>query len=260
MALGTPPVRVVAVTQDDPFFTGRFFETFLEAARPELELVEVVLLPNFNESRARLLRRLRDFYGPLGVARLVSRYARATLEERRGVPRSVRAVSARHGVPTLSLDTINDPEYLHTLHKRQVDVLLSVAAPEIFGPEALAAAPHVLNVHNGRLPYYRGMMPVFWALLAGDEVVVTVHRMDERLDAGAVVAEYPVHVDPGASAFDASRIAKAVAGRCVAQLLSTVGTEAWPEERTADIANGTYHGFPRREHARRLQASGRAVL
>jgi methionyl-tRNA formyltransferase len=255
-----PPVRVIAVTQDDPFFTGRFFETFLETASPQVELLEVVLLPNFNESRAQLLRRLRGFYGSMGVARLAARYARARIDERRGVPRSVTAVAAHHDVPTLSLPTINDSAYLAGLERREVDVLLSVAAPEIFGREALAAAPHVLNVHNGRLPHYRGMMPVFWALLAEDEVVVTVHRMDERLDAGAIVAEFPVDVDPGASAFEVSRTAKAVAGVRVAELLSSVGTEAWPEERTVDIAAGTYWGFPGREDARRLRTGGRRLL
>ena len=43
-------VRVVAVTQSDPFFTGRFFETFLqESAGLSVEIVEIVLLRNFNE-------------------------------------------------------------------------------------------------------------------------------------------------------------------------------------------------------------------
>ena len=53
-------VRVVAVTQSDPFFTGRFFESFL--AGSAVDLVEIVLLRNFNESRVALLRRLAGFY------------------------------------------------------------------------------------------------------------------------------------------------------------------------------------------------------
>src|SRR2546429_8962132 len=58
--------------------------------------------------------------------------------------------------------------YLRTLTARGVDVLLSVAAPEIFRRPALMAVPHVLNVHSGKLPLYRGMMPTFWALQNGD--------------------------------------------------------------------------------------------
>lgn len=255
-------VRVVAVTQSDPFFTGRFFETFLPAAGArDVELVELVLLRNFNESRVALGRRLAGFYPPVDLIRLATRYARAQVDDRRGVPRSVEAVAARHRVPLRALPTINDARYLETLAERDVDVLLSVAAPEIFRSGALRAAPLVLNVHNGRLPDYRGMMPTFWALLDGaDRVVVTVHEMAERLDAGAVVAEFDVPIGPSDSAFDVSRNAKEVAGREVAALLSTVGTERWPAPRPIDASTGRYHGFPSRADARRLRAQGRSLL
>jgi methionyl-tRNA formyltransferase len=256
-----PPVRVVAVTQSDPFFTGRFFETFLEAAPPAVELVEIVLLANFNESRAALLRRLERLYGPRDLVRLTARYLRARLDDRRGIPRSVEAVAAGHGVPARRLATINDAGYIAALAERGVDVLLSVAAPEIFRADALRAAPKVLNVHSGRLPEYRGMMPTFWALLDGaDQVVVTVHEMAERLDAGPVIAEFPVDIRPEDSAYAVARNAKAIAGRRVAALLATAGTEGWPQARPIDATAGTYRGFPRRGDARRLRAAGRRLL
>jgi methionyl-tRNA formyltransferase len=183
------------------------------------------------------------------------------VDDRRGVARSVEAVAARHEVPLRPLPTINDARYLKTLREREVDVLLSVAAPEIFRSEALAAAPLVLNVHSGRLPEYRGMMPTFWAVLDdADRVIVTVHEMAARLDAGAVIAEFEVPVRRGESAFDVSRNAKAVAGREVAALLSTAGTDRWPAPRPIDAAAGRYHGFPTRADARRLRARGRRLL
>jgi methionyl-tRNA formyltransferase len=258
----TEGVRIVAVTQSDPFFTGRFFEFFLPAARAAgVEVVEVVVLPNFNESRSALFRRFVRFYPPADFIRLGARYVRALVDDRRGVPRSVEAVAARAAVPIRSLPTINDSGYLATLLERNVDVLLSVAAPEIFRAEALSATPLVLNVHSGRLPDYRGMMPTFWALLAGeDRVVVTVHEMAERLDAGAVVAEFDVPVEPGDSSFDLARRAKEVAGREVAALLATLGSERWPTPRPIDPSAGEYHGFPSRTDARRLHLSGRRVV
>jgi methionyl-tRNA formyltransferase len=239
----------VAVTQSDPFFTGRFFEAFLR--EEGVELVEIVVLPNFGESRLRLARRLLGLYGPRGFARLAARYARS-----RGG--SVEAVAARHGVPVRALPSINDAAYLGTLRERRVDVLLSVSAPELFRAEALVAAPLVLNVHNGRLPTYRGMMPTFWALHEGEsEVTVTVHEMAERLDAGRVVAEFRMPVLPGESAFDVSARAKAVAGREVARLLAR-GT--WPEPRPIAVENGSYFRFPTRRDVRRLRERGRSLL
>src|SRR3712207_9166380 len=64
--------------------------------------------------------------------------------------------------------------------------------------------------------------------------------------AGRVLAEFPVPVEPGATAFDVSREAKDAGGRHVARLLATLGTEAWPEGRAVDPDAGRYHGFPGR--------------
>lgn len=258
----SPLVRVVAVTQSDPFFTGRFFESFLtELIHQPVELTEIVLLPNFNESRMALARRLLRLYGPAGFTRLLGRYAAAKLADRFGRPRSVEMLAARHRVPVRRLPNINDEAYLKTLREQRVDVLLSVAAPQIFKKTALGAAPYVLNVHNGKLPAYRGMMPTFWALLHEErEVVVTVHEMAARIDTGSVIAEFPVPVGEDDSAFALSVKAKAVAGREVARLLAKVGSEAWPTARPVDMAGQQYFKFPTHTDVQRLRARGRWML
>lgn len=255
------PFRIVAVTQSDPFFTGRFFETFLPECRTfGIEMVEVVLLRNFNESRAALATRLWKLYGTVDMIRLLGRYAYARVEERLGVPRSVEAIAAKHGIPTRALATINDPAYLRTLPLRGIDVLLSVAAPEIFRSTALTAAPLVLNVHCGKLPQYRGMMPTFWALHRGEpEITITVHTMGEKIDRGDVLAEYPLMVRKEDTAFDLAVRAKEVAGRAVARLLGRLQSEPVPAH-PMNGAQQRYFKFPTRQHARELRAAGRRML
>ena len=262
MTRGTRPVRVVAVTQSDPFFTARFFEAFLgEGASDRLELMEIVLLRDFNDSKAALVRRVLKLYGPVDFMRLLGRYVTAAVSDRVGRPRSLDAVAARYGVPLVRLASINDASYLRTLAARGVDVLLSVAAPEIFRRPALTAVPYVLNVHSGKLPQYRGMMPTFWALQNGDaRIVVTLHEMVERVDAGRLIAEFPMDVGVADSAFAVAARAKTVAGREVARLLAAIGTPQWPEPRPMPATREQYHTFPTRPDARRLQARGRRLL
>ena len=252
---------MVAVTQSDPFFTGRFFETFLpECAALPIEIVEIVLLRNFNESRAALATRLWKLYGTIDMLRLAGRYAYARAEERLGTPRSVEAVAAKFAIPTRALTTINDPAYLRTLPLRGIDVLLSVAAPEIFRSAALTAAPLALNVHCGKLPQYRGMMPTFWALHRGEhEITITVHTMGEKIDRGDVLAEYPVPVLRDDSAFDLAVRAKEVAGREVARLLGCLDTSGVPA-RPMQSTQQRYFTFPTRRHAQELRAAGRRML
>ena len=256
------PMRVVAVTQSDPFFTGAFFSSFLEEIETQpVQLVEIVVLPNFNEPRTALAARLVRLYGALGFVRLAGRYLAARIADRRGSPRTVEAIAARRGIRVRPLRTINSTGYLDEIRRRQVDVLLSVAAPEIFGQDALTAAPLVLNVHSGKLPDYRGMMPTFWALLNGErEIVVTVHEMAARLDAGAVLAEFPIAVRSDESAFDLAARAKDVAGREVARLIGRLETQSRPQPMFTPSDGGSYYTFPRRADARLLRSRGRRLL
>jgi methionyl-tRNA formyltransferase len=58
-------------------------------------------------------------------------------------------------------------------------------------PPEVLALPRlgVLNVHPSALPRYRGPAPMLWAIRNGDPVIgVTIHRMDEGLDTGPVLA------------------------------------------------------------------------
>ena len=256
------PVTVVAVTQDDPFFTGRFFDAFFtEAIGGPVRLLEIVLLRNFNESRLALLRRTWRLYGTVDLVRLLGRYAAARLADHTGRPRSVKALARRAGVPIRRLTSINDETYLATLGERRVDVLLSVSAPEIFRSAALRAAPHAINIHNGKLPFYRGMMPTFWALLHDEpEVTVTVHTMVEKLDAGEVVAEYRQPIGPHDSQFDVSARAKEAAGREVARLLARLGTSAWPTTTPVDMSKKRYFKFPTAADVAQLRTKGRRML
>src|SRR5918996_658879 len=116
------PVRTVVVTQSDPFFTASFLRTFVDHAGGDgVELVEIVVLPNFNESRLALARRFAGLYGPVDFARLLWRYARAKVSDRFGAPCSVEAIASGRGIPVRRLRTINDDEYLRSLRERGID-------------------------------------------------------------------------------------------------------------------------------------------
>ena len=55
----------------------------------------------------------------------------------------------------------------------------------------------VLNVHLSPLPRYRGRHPVQWALINGEKNFgVTIHRMESEWDAGAILWQRRVTVDP----------------------------------------------------------------
>ena len=77
-----------------------------------------------------------------------------------------------------------------------------VAAYGLILPPAMLAAPRdgCLNIHASLLPRWRGAAPIHAAILAGDrETGVTIMRMDEGLDTGAMLLREAVPVTPAAT-------------------------------------------------------------
>ena len=77
-----------------------------------------------------------------------------------------------------------------------------VAAYGLILPPAMLAAPRhgCLNIHASLLPRWRGAAPIHAAVLAGDaETGVTIMRMDEGLDTGAMLLREAVPVTPAAT-------------------------------------------------------------
>jgi len=55
----------------------------------------------------------------------------------------------------------------------------------------------MLGVHPSLLPKYRGAAPIAWTLLGGERATgVTIFRLNERLDAGDVVVQEAVPIEP----------------------------------------------------------------
>lgn len=109
------------------------------------------------------------------------------------------AVRARElGLPLLQPPKIRTPEFLDTIAQLAPDLGIVVAYGRIL-PAALLAIPKhgFLNIHGSVLPQWRGAAPIQRAIEAGDRVTgVTIMRVDEELDHGAMLAIETTEIDP----------------------------------------------------------------
>jgi methionyl-tRNA formyltransferase len=78
-----------------------------------------------------------------------------------------------------------------------------------------------IGVHPSLLPRHRGPDPTFWAIASGDrETGVTVHRIAEEYDTGAILGAEHLAIDP---AWNAWQLAKALDRPSLRLLRATVG-------------------------------------
>jgi methionyl-tRNA formyltransferase len=103
------------------------------------------------------------------------------------------------GIPVLATEDVNAAASVAALHARRPDLLVTVAFGQILGKEVLSLPSlGAVNLHFSLLPRWRGAAPVQRALEAGDGTTgVTLQRMAEKVDAGAILAQREVAVRPG---------------------------------------------------------------
>ena len=252
-----PKLRVFFVTEEDPLYVIRFFDIFFaEYPHDQIEISGITIDRPFHEPLRETMRRVRILYGFWGFIRQGLRFAGARLQGR-----SIEALAASAGVPIVTTQSVNQPKYLEQVRAIAPDVIVSVASPEIFKPELLAI-PRLgcINMHSGRLPTYRGMMPTFWQMLRGEEAVtVTVHRMAERLDAGDVLATRRFAVRKRDSLDRVIKGTKCAGARLLIDVLRDLRADL-ARSTPLDMKQASYFSFPKPEDVREFRRRGHRLL
>ncbi|MDP2691515.1 MAG: formyltransferase family protein [bacterium] len=103
----------------------------------------------------------------------------------------------RYQINLSDTEDVNSHETLQVLESWKPDVLITLYFDQILKKSVLRIPKQAaLNLHPGGLPLYRGLWPDFWQLLHGEKRAgVTLHHLNEQIDAGDVIAHmnFPIH-------------------------------------------------------------------
>ncbi len=119
---------------------------------------------------------------------------------RRLRPSAVHARADEFGLQVMTPASLRREEAVFAA--LDLDVAI-VAAYGLLLPSAILDAPRLgcINLHPSLLPRWRGATPVAHTIIHGDtETGLTIIRMDEGLDTGAVLSRHPIPVTPRATA------------------------------------------------------------
>ena len=156
---------------------------------------------------------------------------------------SVAALAAEAGIPVSIPDDPNRAEFVADIAALKPDFLFSFYYRQMLSPDLLAIAPRgAFNMHGSLLPKYRGRVPINWAIIKGEtETGATLHEMVAKPDAGRIVDQEKVAINPDDTAADVfARVtgaAAAVLDRSLPRLID--GTAGLREQ---DLAAGSYYG------------------
>jgi methionyl-tRNA formyltransferase len=129
----------------------------------------------------------------------------------RPAPRPVRELASELGLPVIQPPRLSRDDVV-AVCAGAAEVLAVCAYGQLIPPSVLALYPMgAVGVHPSLLPRHRGASPIQAAILAGEtESGVTIYQMDERLDAGPVLAQERMALPP---TFTASELSDELAAR-----------------------------------------------
>jgi methionyl-tRNA formyltransferase len=261
-------MKVLFITQNDPFYVRELFEEILKVHPRRDQIAGIVVAPAMGKtSLMGLIRQMWGFYGTFNFMRQGTRFVLYKIAAK--LPRgllgksafSIEQVAAAHGVRVLHVPDLNAPGFVSAVREMGIDVIASVAAPQVFKPP-LIRAPRLgcINIHNSRLPKYRGMLPNFWQMYSGETSVGTsVHRINEQLDDGAILAQVESPIVKGESLDALIRRTKKLGAHLLSKTLlaleaGTVTEMPNPQDQ------GTYFTFPTSADVREFRRRGYRLM
>lgn len=253
-------MRIFVLTQEEPFHLPVFFQNLFMKNK---EIVGIGIGKRHNTSFLKMAMRHYHFFGLKefiihGLLTIIYKIKDQLCHEGSKKFYSVQKTGDYAGVGTFRVENINDTKFIEFLKERiKPDLIVSISFSQILKKEVLdIPALGCINIHSGRLPDYRGMLPTFWAMVNGEkEIGVTIHYINEKIDEGDIIVQLGVPIDKNDTLH--SVIAKSKARGLEALLIAFNKIRKGAVDTIKnDPSRGSYFSFPARKDAIRFKELG----
>lgn len=190
-------MRVVLITQDDPFYLAKNIQYLIDIFPKNAEIVACVLfdVAPFGK-KATKIDQAKETYNVFGFNFLMH-YGIKFLKNKFNPKTKIKQVLQTNNIPQIILEKrINNKASLAIIEDYKPDLLISIAGNQIFKQPLIDLAPKgCLNLHTSLLPKYRGLMPTFWVMKHNEkETGVSVFYVDEGIDSGPIVVQKRISI------------------------------------------------------------------
>jgi methionyl-tRNA formyltransferase len=263
-------LNLLIVTQDDPFYVPIFFkELFKNDLSRKFNLIGIIIQPPLGKkSKKKLMIQMLNFYGLfsfiiLGVKfvtyKLLNYIAIKVFNGKFPGVLSVEHILKKKNQNIIHIKNINSTESLKYLKSLNVDVIISIAASQVFKKKILELPKlGCFNIHTAKLPKNRGMMPNFWSLYNYDNEplsAITLHKMNETLDDGEILLQEEFNLNPKESLDSLIRRTKKMTVNVFLNAIDLM-SKGNINLLKNDSQYATYNTFPSKEDVRKFKEKG----
>lgn len=116
----------------------------------------------------------------------------------------VKNLLKKYNIPCRVEHDINNRKFVKYLESLDIDLIISNNCPQLLKKDILDIPQQgSINLHLGKLPRYRGVFPIFYAIINGEtHFGVTVHFMNAKFDDGPIINQVILPINTTDDLFD----------------------------------------------------------
>ena len=260
-------MNLLFVTQFEPFYIKYFFKTFL-SKHIECSIKGIVIQKTLNQQcKLGIIYKSYILFGVKGFFYMGFKYLFAKIVSfiskyvKIGIDTSIEQVAKKHNIPILQFESVNTDEFLEFIKKEEINLVVSVAASEIFKDKILNLPKFgCINIHSSPLPKYRGMMPNFWTLYNNEEYAwVTIHKMVKKLDDGPILLQDKFLINNNETYNSLAKRSKEFAAKLLFEALEQIN-KGKVNYLPNDFSKATYYSFPTRDDIKKFKKAGGRII
>ena len=189
-------MKIVIITQNDPFYLSSNLKFFLDNLPQRHEVVGAVVssASPFGKKESFLQKVIKtknifgiNFFLYYSVKFIISKIFNPSL----------RKILKKYKIAEINITgAINNKNNLKVIESFKPDLLISILGNQIFKKPLIELAPKgCINLHTALLPKYRGLMPTFWVMKNNEEYTgVSVFFVDEGIDSGPIILQEKLEI------------------------------------------------------------------
>ena len=241
-------MRIIIITQDEPFYLAKNFNYLLEILPHHSKIVGCVVndASPFGKKET-FLQKVNKTYQIFGL-KFFLYYSYKFIKSKFDRNKKLDSILKKFNIPKIVLKkSINSKESVEIIKKYQPDLLISILGNQIFRKQIFDLAPKgCLNLHTALLPKYRGLMPTFWVLKNNEKFTgVSVFFVDEGIDSGPIVVQEKVEIG-NRTQEELIILTKKIGMECIAKAVDLIYSDTVKIIQN-DADKMTYFSFPTKE-------------
>ena len=145
---------------------------------------------------------LKKLHNTHGISAVITKRDKPQGRRLLSAPSPVKAAAQELGLPVSSVEGLPADKAVEALAEYRADIFIVIAYGQILPAKVLSLpAMGSIGLHASLLPKYRGPSPINWAIINGETTTgVTVFRLNEKMDEGAIVSQRRVEILPSDNA------------------------------------------------------------